>query len=493
MKIYSGCLLLLGAVGSVEAFQAPIQGNNPVPATDSSTKLASVPKNWKPQVPGNRNTPIKQPRKNLKKWVPGQDLTTPSHSKVQNGAYKEMKAAERRALEMSGLPSYLTTAKMGIPTFKDDITTPRMPGIGSSIPSFASAAAKYSSAGMAGISSYFYEVSGSTCPPPRERSQSQFKVKRSVSRHQAGSKPAGIPSYSDLTALRSGGDPLAGPRPTPVRTGPRVVKTTRAAPAASIAQEPAKRAPPSRAAPARVVRAAPARAAPVAAARAAPARAAPVAAARAASVAAAPQAAGIPSYTSNLSGNAPAGAGKPSYSPFGTKPRAATPSDSLYAPPPVKDEAPAKGFMAPPPPAPAAPAVEKKSFAPFGGAAAGPPSGSGLPSYSSSLGGGAPAGAGKPSYSPFGAKPKAATQDALSGAAPAAPAAQGRPPVDDRIRGAYEQWCQTHNKQFDEDRIFVFEQRFMEAVKHYKATGTAVELNAYADLTPEEYSAQGLS
>jgi len=66
----------------------------------------------------------------------------------------------------------------------------------------------------------------------------------------------------------------------------------------------------------------------------------------------------------------------------------------------------------------------------------------------------------------------------------------------DKIRRAYEQWCQMNNKAFEESRVSIFEENFLQVERYYKSPDapeklTDIEilgkLNVHADRTVEEY------
>lgn len=60
--------------------------------------------------------------------------------------------------------------------------------------------------------------------------------------------------------------------------------------------------------------------------------------------------------------------------------------------------------------------------------------------------------------------------------------------VVDRIRVAYLEWCSHYKKTADEYRFKIFSEHFCEAEAYWQKTGTAIQLNEYADLTLEEYN-----
>ena len=57
-----------------------------------------------------------------------------------------------------------------------------------------------------------------------------------------------------------------------------------------------------------------------------------------------------------------------------------------------------------------------------------------------------------------------------------------------RIRNAYTEWCLAHDKEFDEVRFVNFANNLRQMEKFQKATGKAVELNEWSDMTAEEYN-----
>jgi hypothetical protein len=59
--------------------------------------------------------------------------------------------------------------------------------------------------------------------------------------------------------------------------------------------------------------------------------------------------------------------------------------------------------------------------------------------------------------------------------------------VEDRIRTAYNEWCQYYGKANAMERMDIFAQNFRKAEEFYQSSGTALMLNEYADLTFEEY------
>ena len=69
----------------------------------------------------------------------------------------------------------------------------------------------------------------------------------------------------------------------------------------------------------------------------------------------------------------------------------------------------------------------------------------------------------------------------------AAPGNDGDGDVNDRLRSAYNEWCSTHNYQFDESRLDIFSYHYLLAEKHSHDHGSALTLNEYADLTTQEF------
>jgi len=56
-----------------------------------------------------------------------------------------------------------------------------------------------------------------------------------------------------------------------------------------------------------------------------------------------------------------------------------------------------------------------------------------------------------------------------------------------RIRQEYFEWCQLNEKEYDESRLETFATNLLAIEKFRAETGMNAELNAYADLSPEEY------
>jgi hypothetical protein len=65
----------------------------------------------------------------------------------------------------------------------------------------------------------------------------------------------------------------------------------------------------------------------------------------------------------------------------------------------------------------------------------------------------------------------------------------GTPHEQQRIRQAYQEWCFTNGKIFDESRLDLFAFNLKVVENYYKKTGKKAELNRFADLSPEEYKA----
>jgi hypothetical protein len=69
-----------------------------------------------------------------------------------------------------------------------------------------------------------------------------------------------------------------------------------------------------------------------------------------------------------------------------------------------------------------------------------------------------------------------------------------RPPVMEKehkkFQEAYEDWCQTYNKEYDESRLEIFSYHNLMAERYLEETGTVLQLNKYADRTEEEYQAK---
>jgi len=58
-----------------------------------------------------------------------------------------------------------------------------------------------------------------------------------------------------------------------------------------------------------------------------------------------------------------------------------------------------------------------------------------------------------------------------------------------RIRSAYLQWCKDNEKEPDEDRFPTFSSNFLAMEEYAAEAGKEMSLNAYADMTEEEYLA----
>jgi hypothetical protein len=63
------------------------------------------------------------------------------------------------------------------------------------------------------------------------------------------------------------------------------------------------------------------------------------------------------------------------------------------------------------------------------------------------------------------------------------------PQEQQRIQQAYQNWCFSNGKQFDESRLDVFAFNLKVVETYYLKTGKKAELNRFADLSPEEYKA----
>ena len=62
--------------------------------------------------------------------------------------------------------------------------------------------------------------------------------------------------------------------------------------------------------------------------------------------------------------------------------------------------------------------------------------------------------------------------------------------LQDRIRDAYQDWCNNHGKPFEEYRLPIFQKNYLEMEKYSQETGIPLQqLNKYADLSPEEFKA----
>lgn len=57
------------------------------------------------------------------------------------------------------------------------------------------------------------------------------------------------------------------------------------------------------------------------------------------------------------------------------------------------------------------------------------------------------------------------------------------------IRALYEAWCQEKGKPFDESRLPIFAEHYLNAVEYCAQTNKPLKLNEYADLTTSEYNA----
>eukprot|EP00980_Cylindrotheca_fusiformis_P011453 scaffold2654_cov126-Cylindrotheca_fusiformis.AAC.9 len=66
-----------------------------------------------------------------------------------------------------------------------------------------------------------------------------------------------------------------------------------------------------------------------------------------------------------------------------------------------------------------------------------------------------------------------------------------RPPAMEaehkKFQEAYQQWCQTYNKEMDPSRLEIFSYHHLLAEQYLEETGTVLQLNEYADRTEEEY------
>jgi hypothetical protein len=60
---------------------------------------------------------------------------------------------------------------------------------------------------------------------------------------------------------------------------------------------------------------------------------------------------------------------------------------------------------------------------------------------------------------------------------------------DDVIRDAFVQWSKYYAKTIDDARFDIFKSNYLKVEQYHKSTGNPVKLNAYADLTMEEYKA----
>ena len=62
---------------------------------------------------------------------------------------------------------------------------------------------------------------------------------------------------------------------------------------------------------------------------------------------------------------------------------------------------------------------------------------------------------------------------------------------DKSIHAAYLEWCEKFQKEYDfENRFGIFKSNYVQAASYQAKTGKAMTLNAYADLSVEEYKAQ---
>jgi hypothetical protein len=59
--------------------------------------------------------------------------------------------------------------------------------------------------------------------------------------------------------------------------------------------------------------------------------------------------------------------------------------------------------------------------------------------------------------------------------------------VPERVWRTYLQWCEHYGKVCKEDRLRVFQQNFLVLEEYFMATGIAIDMNEYADLSAEEY------
>jgi hypothetical protein len=74
-----------------------------------------------------------------------------------------------------------------------------------------------------------------------------------------------------------------------------------------------------------------------------------------------------------------------------------------------------------------------------------------------------------------------------NGGAPSQNGGDQNPPQE-RIRLAYEDWCNHHGKRYDLKRLPTFQKHFLAMEKYCQETGTPLkELNEFADLSQEEY------
>lgn len=59
---------------------------------------------------------------------------------------------------------------------------------------------------------------------------------------------------------------------------------------------------------------------------------------------------------------------------------------------------------------------------------------------------------------------------------------------EDIILLAYVDWCKKHGNEFDESRLPIFTEHYLNAENYFKQVGKPVKLNKYADLTADEYN-----
>ena len=62
-----------------------------------------------------------------------------------------------------------------------------------------------------------------------------------------------------------------------------------------------------------------------------------------------------------------------------------------------------------------------------------------------------------------------------------------RDEIPERVLETYKNWCSHYGKEFNPQRLRVFADNFMRIEQYYTKTGIAVDMNQYADLTPDEY------
>lgn len=91
-----------------------------------------------------------------------------------------------------------------------------------------------------------------------------------------------------------------------------------------------------------------------------------------------------------------------------------------------------------------------------------------------------------------GRPPNSSNANGINGASPAT--GGGDPNTNmytqDRIRDAYQDWCNNHNKVFEEARLPTFQKNYLEMERYSQETGTPLrQLNQYADLSPDEFKA----